>query len=148
MARVSGAKNGFDDGHVADGVLEGDGNFGAFQNRFGEGVALQGVLIADRKCFRNDALAKEVASIVDEEASRAVNRGVEGNFDLHASAGAEEVDALIRDQLRAASKDRLDVYKRQPLTTIGFPLAEKSSTLLVSEAGKMRLVMAIVPFCA
>jgi len=39
-------------------------------------------------------------------------------------------------------------FQRSPLTTIGFPLAEKSSTLLVSEAGKMRLVMAIVPFCA
>ena len=85
----------------------GDGNFGVFQNRFGEGIALQGVLIADGEGLRGDAVAEQIATVVDEEASGAIDRRVEGDLDLDASAGAEEVDALVRDQLRTAGEDGL-----------------------------------------
>ena len=85
----------------------GDRNFSVFQNGFGERIALQGVLIADGEGFRGDASAEEVAAVVDEEASGAVDRRVEGDFDLNASARAEEVDALVGDQLRAAGEDGL-----------------------------------------
>ena len=90
-------KDGVDDGHVLDGVLEGDGDFSVFQNCFGESIALGGVLIADWESFRSDASAGEVTAIVDEEASGTVERGVEGDFDLDAPAGAEELDALVGD---------------------------------------------------
>ena len=41
-------KDGVDDGHVLDGVLEGDGDFSVFQNCFGESIALGGNPPADR----------------------------------------------------------------------------------------------------
>ena len=36
----------------SDGVFDGDRNFGVIQNRFGEGIALQRVLIADGEGLR------------------------------------------------------------------------------------------------
>jgi hypothetical protein len=100
-------KDCFNYGHVLNGVLDGDGNFSVFQNGFGEGITLQSVLIADGEGFSGDASAEEVTSIVDEEASGAVNRHVERDFELNAPARAEEVNALVGDQLRTASKDGL-----------------------------------------
>jgi len=38
--------------------------------------------------------------------------------------------------------------QRSPLTETTFPLEEKSATLLFREAGKIKSVIAIVPFCA
>ncbi len=107
FARVGGLKDGIDYRHVLDGVFEGNGDFSIFENRLGEGIALQGVLIADWEGFGGAASAKEVSAIVDEEARRAVQRGVERDFDLDASSGAEKVYALVGDKLRAAGKNRM-----------------------------------------
>src|ERR1700735_4946596 len=40
LARVGGAEDGFDDGHVLNGVLNGDGDFGVVEDGSREGVAL------------------------------------------------------------------------------------------------------------
>ena len=50
---------------------------------------------------------EEIAAVVDEKASGTVQRRVEGDLDLDAAASAKEVDALVRDQLRAAGEDGL-----------------------------------------
>lgn len=68
---------------------------------------MQCVLIADGEGFRGDAGSEEIATVVDEDAGGTVGWGVEGYLDLDAATRAEEVNALVWDQLRAASEDRL-----------------------------------------
>src|SRR5208337_2402282 len=80
LARFGRVEDGFDYGHVLYGVFERDGNFGAIDNRFGESIALQRVLIADREGFGGDAAAKHVTAVVDKEASGTIHRRVEGNL--------------------------------------------------------------------
>ena len=111
MTGFGGVEDGLDDRHVLDGVFDGNGDFRVFQDSLGEGVGLQGVLIADGKGLRRDTAAEEVAPVVDEEARGAVGRRVEGDFHLDAPTGAEKLDALVGDQLRAASEDGLAVGK-------------------------------------
>src|ERR1017187_2662595 len=107
LARVGRVEDGFDYGHVLDGVFDRDRNFGAIDNRFGEGIALQGVLIADGKGFGGNAVTEQIAAAVDQEAGGTIHRRVEGNLDLEATASAKEVDALVRDQLRTAGENGL-----------------------------------------
>src|ERR1035437_2888860 len=103
LTGFGGVEDGLDDSHVLDGVFDGNGDFSVLQNSLGEGVGLQGVLLADGKGLRRDTAAEEVAPVVDEEARGAVGRRVEGDFHLDAPTGAEKLDALVGDQLRAAS---------------------------------------------
>ena len=58
---------------------------------------MQGVLIADGEGLCGDATTTDVAAVVYEETSGAVDRCVEGNLDLDAPAGAYKVDVLVGD---------------------------------------------------
>src|SRR5208337_1306098 len=107
LARVGRVEDGLDYSHVFYGVFDRDGNFSVIDNRFGEGIALQGVLIADGEGFGGNAVTEQIAVVVDEEAGGTIHRCVEGNLDLDATAGAKEVDALVRDQLRTAGENGL-----------------------------------------
>ena len=107
MARVGGVEDGVDYGHVPDRVFDGDRDFSAFQNGFGEGIALQGVLIAGGEGLCSDAAAEQISTVVDKEASGTIHRCVEGNLNLDAPMCAKEVDTLVRNQLRTASEDGL-----------------------------------------
>ena len=61
----------------------------------------------DRECLGGDAAAEEVAAGVDEEPRRPVGRRVHRNLQLDAPLRAEEMEALVRHQLRAAGEDGL-----------------------------------------
>jgi hypothetical protein len=100
-------EEGFDDGHIFDCVFERDGDFGVFEDCFGECVALQRVLIANGEGFGGKAVAEEVFAIVDEEACGPVWRRIERDFYLNASTGPEELDPLVGHDLRAAGEDGL-----------------------------------------
>src|SRR5208282_5046138 len=100
-----GVEDGIDDGHVRDGVFDRDGNLRVFEDGPGEGVALQCVLVAGREGFGGDSAAGKIARGVDENASGTIWRRVDRDFDLDAAPRAEEVDALVWNQLRAAGED-------------------------------------------
>jgi hypothetical protein len=56
LARLGGAEDGFNYGHVSDRVFKGDWHLSAFADSLGECLALQGVLIARWESFcRNPA---------------------------------------------------------------------------------------------
>lgn len=109
MASLGRLEDGFDYGHILDGVFEGDGDFGVFEDGSGEGVALKRVLVAGGEGFCGDAGAENVLAIVDEDAGRTVGWGVEGDFDFDAACGAEEMHALVGDELGAAGEDGVAV---------------------------------------
>ena len=105
LARLSRPEDCIDYSHIRDGVLDRHRNFSVIQNGLGKSIALQRVLVARRKSFRGDAAAREIARAVNEKLGGAVERGVDGDLDFDPATGAEEVDALVRNQLRAAGKD-------------------------------------------
>src|SRR5262245_27119738 len=72
--------DGFDDAHVADGVGEGRRDGGVVEDRPGEKVALDRVLVAD---VEGDLL--DVAPALVPHQAGAVGRGVEGDLDLDAA---------------------------------------------------------------
>ena len=107
MARFGRPEDGFDDGHVGDGFFERDRNLAAFEDCARERVALHGVLIGGREFLDLDSAAEEFAGFIDEDAGGTIVRSVEGNLDFDSALRAEELDPLVRDQLRAASEDGL-----------------------------------------
>jgi hypothetical protein len=57
LSRFAGAEDGFDDGHIGDGLFQWHGDFAAFEDGTGEGIALHGVLVGGGKFFDLDAIA-------------------------------------------------------------------------------------------
>src|SRR3954463_15435214 len=119
-ARFGRAEHCLDDGHVGDCVFQRHGHFAAFENRLGEFVALDGVLIGGGEFLGHDAAAEDIAGLIDEEARGPVLGGVEGNLDLDAPLGAEIMHPLIGNHLGAAGEYRLPAGKihhrrRQPI---------------------------------
>ncbi len=104
-------EDGVDGKHVAAGGFERhrDGTFTA--DGGGEGFAFDGVLIASVEGLDRDSAAEDVASVVHEDTSRAIGRGVEGDFDFNAAAGAVELHALVGVGLGAAGELAVDVAK-------------------------------------
>ena len=82
----------------------GDGDGCVVENGFGEGIALKGVLVGGGKSFNLDVRAEEVGAGIDEDARGAVGRNVDRDFDFDAAFAAEELEALVGRELRAAGE--------------------------------------------
>src|SRR5271169_4851100 len=105
--RFGGAENSFDDGHVVYGVVDRNGYISIAADRARKNISLHGVLIALGERFGGHATTKHVAAIIYENAAGTIVRRVERDFDFDASLGAEELHALVRNELHAASENGL-----------------------------------------
>ena len=105
LVGTGGGENCIDDGHVGDAFFEGDGDGDVFEDGAGEGVALECVLIDDGESFGGDAGAEEIAAVVNDDACGAIGRRVIGDLDFDAAFSPVEMNALERDELRAAGED-------------------------------------------
>src|SRR5438105_2156916 len=64
LSGFRGAHDGFDDGHILDGIFERHGRRSAFLDGSRKQIALDGVLVAWRELFNGDAGALDIATIV------------------------------------------------------------------------------------
>src|SRR3569833_91149 len=94
--------------HVGGGVLESYWYCPIFQNGARESIALQPVLVADRKGFR-----PVFRPHADEDSRFTVGRSIHWNLDFHVAPGSEELHALVWIHLRAGGEQRLAVRKIQ-----------------------------------
>src|SRR3954453_23619453 len=78
----SGAEEGVDHAHVEDRVVDAPLERPLAEHGAGERVLLRRVLVDRRQLDRFPAAAREVATVVDEDAGRGVRRGVERDLDL------------------------------------------------------------------
>jgi hypothetical protein len=102
-----GAENRFYDGHIADGIFEGNRDVAIATDGPRKNVSLNGVLITGGEGFRGHAAGVDIAPVIDENSARTIVRRVKGDFDFDASFGAEDLHALVRDELRAACENGL-----------------------------------------
>src|SRR5436309_10986686 len=94
-------ENGLDDFHIGDSVLNRCWNIGVVEDGLGEGIALEGVLVAGFYLY----LLSLIAMLIPDFAGL-VGRSVEGYLDLNPACGAKNVDPLIWQQLCCAGKRR------------------------------------------
>ena len=88
--------------HVGDRIGQRSGNRRPLQNRLGEGIGLERVLIAD---VEPDLFGfAKIAAALQPNPAGAIGRGVERDFDLDPAGRAENVYALVGGDLRAAGK--------------------------------------------
>src|SRR5260370_14393690 len=111
LAGCAGAEDSSDHRHVFDCIPKGNRNLGAVQDRAGEGITLNRVLVADRESLGGDAAAEDIASVVDQNAGGPIRGSVERDLDLDASLRAKDVDSLVGHELRAAREDGLSQGK-------------------------------------
>src|SRR5262249_8322150 len=104
-----GAEEGVDDPHVLDGIVEREGDRLAAADRLREQIALDGVLVADRKALDLLRDVAEPAAVVDEDAAGLVRRRIEGDLDGDPALGAEDLHALVGHQLGRADEARLSL---------------------------------------
>src|SRR6185503_4636994 len=84
-------EHGVDDRHVGDGIFEWDRSRGAIENRAREGVDFHGILVDLVIGNRLNARTEHVATVVEEDAARAIGGGVVGDLDLDTAARAENL---------------------------------------------------------
>jgi hypothetical protein len=112
-SRFGGAKDRFDDRHVADGVFDRDWNIAVAAHGSGKNITLNRVLITRGKSFRAYAATEHIAAIIYKDPAWPVVRGIEWYLDLDASFGSEELHALVRHELHAARENGLARWKIQ-----------------------------------
>src|SRR5579884_3375918 len=87
--------------HIGQGIFNGRGHLGIVEDRLGEEIALDGVLVAG---LQQNALDLVTVLVVDS--AGLVGRSVEWNLDLDTTMCAENIHPLIRRDLSPAGKGR------------------------------------------
>src|SRR5579883_549174 len=85
------AQDGVNDAHIGDGIFNRRGHVRVVEDRLSEGIALEGVLVADLK---RDLI--DLAVVFVPDFAGPVGRSIEGDFNLDAPGCAKDIHALVR----------------------------------------------------
>ena len=105
IGRSRRAENGVNHRHVLDGVFNGNRHVATFTNGARKRVALNRILVAGGKLLSPGCRFPDVAPIVNEHPVGRLFGRIERNLHLDPPFCAEELQTLVRHNLRAAGED-------------------------------------------